>query len=247
MDLRALLFDINSTVIDIETDEAMEEIYRAIAHFLTYQGISLHRGEVRGLYFQVMKEQFEASREKYPEFDVVKVWQEILSRQGTAYTNAQPNGKLQQLPLVLAEMQRAISRKRLRCYPQVLEVLSELKRRYPLAAVSDAQTAYAIPELRAAGLDGYFDPVIVSGYYGYRKPDVRMFQHALGKLNVTPRQAIFIGNDRYRDIFGAQQLQIKTILFSQAAAPAAPGEAEPDYIIYQFAELPKAVEFLAAQ
>jgi len=37
MDLRALLFDINSTLIDIETDERMEECYRAIAHLLTYQ------------------------------------------------------------------------------------------------------------------------------------------------------------------------------------------------------------------
>jgi putative hydrolase of the HAD superfamily len=33
MDIRALLFDVNGTLIDIETDEGLEEIYRAIAHF----------------------------------------------------------------------------------------------------------------------------------------------------------------------------------------------------------------------
>jgi hypothetical protein len=44
MDIRALLFDSNGTLIDIRTDEGLEEIYRAIGHFLTYQGISLHRG-----------------------------------------------------------------------------------------------------------------------------------------------------------------------------------------------------------
>ena len=57
MDIRALIFDINGTLIDIETDERMEQAYRAIAHFLTYQGITLHRWEVLNLYFQIMKEQ----------------------------------------------------------------------------------------------------------------------------------------------------------------------------------------------
>ena len=80
MDLRALLFDINSTLIDIETDERMEECYRAIAHLLTYQGIDLRRWAVRDLYFQVMGEQFAQSLEPYPEFDVVAVWRDVLSR-----------------------------------------------------------------------------------------------------------------------------------------------------------------------
>ncbi len=57
MDIRALLFDINGTLIDIQTDEGLEEIYRAIGHFLTYQGLSLHRGEVRDLYFETMQQQ----------------------------------------------------------------------------------------------------------------------------------------------------------------------------------------------
>jgi len=43
MEIRALLLDVNGTLIDIETDEHMEEAYRAIAHFLTYLGIALHR------------------------------------------------------------------------------------------------------------------------------------------------------------------------------------------------------------
>src|SRR5258708_382359 len=83
MEIRALLFDVNGTLIDIETDEWMEEAYRAIAHFLTYQGIALHRGEVRELYFQIMKEQFSSSEERYPEFDVVAVLRELLLRCAT--------------------------------------------------------------------------------------------------------------------------------------------------------------------
>ena len=245
MDIRALLFDVNSTLIDIETDERMEEIYRAIGHFLTYQGIGLRRWAVHDLYFQVMKEQFEKSLETHPEFDVVAVWREILLHNGGSYTRLLPEEKLRQLPLLIAEMQRGISRKRLCLYPQVQETLDQLRLRYRLAVVSDAQTAYAIPELRAVGLGEYFDPVIISGDYGYRKPDARLFQKALDGLQLLPSQAIFIGNDRYRDIFGAKQLGMKTVLFYNNQGMGRTEGAEPDYIIYQFSELPRAIEFLS--
>ena len=246
MDIRALIFDINGTLIDIETDERMEQAYRAIAHFLTYQGITLHRWEVLNLYFQIMKEQFERSTEIFPEFDVVAVWREVLERQASDFTRSLPPGKLQQLPLFLAELQRGISRKRLSLFPQVLEVLNQLREHYLLAVVSDAQSAYALPELRAVGLHEYFDPVIISGDYGYRKPDARLFQKALDRLQVLPSQAIFIGNDGYRDIFRARQVGIKTILFRPTPDITRPNGAEPDYIIREFAELARALDFFTA-
>ncbi len=246
MDVRALLFDVNGTLIDIETDEWMEESYRAIAHFLSYQGMGLRRFEVRDLYFRIMKEQFAASEEVYPEFDVVAIWREVLRRYGTEYTRSLGPEKLRQMPLFLAELQRGISRKRLLAYPQTQEVLAQLKMRYPLAIVSDAQSAYGVPELRAAGLAGYFAPIIISGDYGYRKPDARLFQAALTELQVRPENAIFIGNDRFRDIQGARQVGMRTIQFCPQGNPGGPPESEPDYLLYQYADLPRALEFFAA-
>jgi putative hydrolase of the HAD superfamily len=246
MEIRALLFDVNGTLIDIETDEWMEETYRAIAHFLTYQGIALHRGEVRDSYFQIMKEQFAVSKETYPEFDVVAVWREVLRRHATEYTGTLGAERLLQMPLFLAELQRGISRKRLVAFPQTQEMLAQAKTRYRLAVVSDAQSAYGLPELRAAGLAAYFSSVIISGDYGYRKPDPRLFQAALTELQVRPEEAIFVGNDRFRDIFGARQVGMKTILFCPHGNAGGSPETEPDYILYQYADLPRAIEFLAA-
>jgi len=248
MDLRAVLFDINGTLIDIETDEGMEEVYRAIGHFLLYQGISIKRFEVRDLYFQTMKEQFAASQEKYPEFDVVQVWRQILRQLNAGATLPLSQEKLAQLPLVIAELQRGVSRKRLKCFPSAGEALDRLLPRYRLAVVSDAQTAYAVPELRAVGLNSYFHPIIVSGDYGYRKPDVRLFQLALDQLEIQAAHAIFVGNDPFRDVFGARQAGMRTILFSPNGPPPAPfSQVEPDYIIYRLADLPQAVDFVAAR
>jgi putative hydrolase of the HAD superfamily len=247
MEIRALLFDVNGTLIDIETDEWMEEAYRAVAHFLTYQGITLHRGEVRDLYFRIMKEQFAASKETYPEFDVVAVWREVLRRYATECTRSLAPEKLLQMPLFLAELQRGISRKRLLAFPQTQAILAQLKTRYQLAIVSDAQSPYGLPELRAVGLADYFAPIVISGDYGYRKPDSRLFQAALTELQIPPEEAIYVGNDRFRDVLGARQAGMKTILFCPNGNPGGSPETEPDYNLYQFADLPRAIEFFAAQ
>ena len=246
MDIRALLFDVNGTLIDIETDEGLEEIYRAIGHFLTYQGISLHRWEVRDLYFQIMQQQREGSSETFAEWDAIEVWREFLHNNANDYTRALPSEKREQLPLFLAELHRGIARKRLRLYPQVQETLDQLCPLYHMAVVSDAQSAYAVPELRAVGLLKYFNPIIISGNYGYRKPDSRLFQKALDALQVRPEQALFLGNDLYQDIFGAQQLGMKAIFVSSNQGDTSNQTISPDYIIPRFADLPQAVNYFVA-
>ena len=82
MTIKAILFDLYGTLIDIETDESMDEIYRGIAHYLTYHGIYLHRWEVRDRYYQIMKQQKEARAEEYPEIDVEAIWNTFLREKG---------------------------------------------------------------------------------------------------------------------------------------------------------------------
>ncbi len=245
MNIRAILFDVNGTLIDIETNEGLEEIYRAIGHFLLYQGISLHRWEVRDLYFQIMQRQRAQSTEQFVEWDAIAVWREFLDTVASDATRSLSPAKQEQLPLFLAEMHRGIARKRLRLYPQVLETLTQLRPHYHLGVVSDAQSAYAVPELRAVGLLDYFDPIIVSGDYGYRKPDPRLFQKALAALQIQPEQAIFVGNDLYHDIAGAQQVGMKAIFISYNQNSVPYQATVPDDTIYRFADLPQAISNLS--
>ena len=77
----------------------MDQIFRSVAHFLTYQGIDLHRHQIRDLYFGTMKDQQQASSEEYPEFDAVAIWRSILETHATEFTRALPPGKLEQMPL----------------------------------------------------------------------------------------------------------------------------------------------------
>jgi putative hydrolase of the HAD superfamily len=237
MDIRAVAFDVNGTLVRILTQDGMEQIFRSIAHFLTYQGIDLHRHQVRDLYFEHMKEQRQASPEQHPEFDAVGIWRSIIQAHLTEFTRALPAEKLEQMPLFLAEMYRGISRCRLRLYPHVREVLDVLRERYPLAAVTDAQSAYARAELHKVGLLDYFDPIVVSGDHGYRKPDRRLFQLALDGMGVAAEHALYIGNDMHRDIFGAQEAGMTTVMVESDQGADVYLDCVPDYTITDLRDL----------
>jgi putative hydrolase of the HAD superfamily len=239
MTIKGILFDLYGTLIDIETDESMEEIYRGIAHYLTYQGIYLHRWEVRDRYYQIMKQQKEIRGEEYPEIDVEAIWNSLLRQQGI---KAAPTRR--KLSTILAQIYRGISRKRLQLYPDVKKVLDELCPAYRMALVSDAQPSYALPEIKAVGLDGYFDPIIISAHYGFRKPDRRLTEKTLGSMKLMPAEVICVGNDMYRDIYGASRLGIKTIFFDSNQGEKYHENVTPDYVANRFEDVLRGVEAL---
>ena len=245
MIIEGIIFDVNGTLIDICTDEGNEEIYRAISHFLTYQGIYMHRWEVRDAYYKIMDKQRKASEEEHPEFDAVEVWREFISQYSDG--SALPSEELEQLPRFLAEMYRGISRYRLQLYPEVKAVLDELGARFRLTVVSDAQSVWARPEMRAVGIESYFNPVIISGDFGFRKPDRRLFEAALSGQKLAPENVLCVGNDMYRDMFGARELGMKTVFFSSNQGRKEMAGVHPDYIIYQFAALRQAIIFFEGQ
>jgi putative hydrolase of the HAD superfamily len=237
MDIRAVAFDVNGTLVRILADDDEERIFRAAAHFLTYQGIDLHRQELRDSYFQLLKEQLRASPEQYPEFDAAGIWRSIIDAHATDFTAALPPGKVQQMPQFLAEMCRGISRRQLGLYPYVPEMLDVLRMRFPLAVITDAQSMYARGELHKVGLLGYFDPIVVSGDHGFRKPDRRLFQYALDGMGVTAGNALYVGNDMYRDIHGAREAGLTTVLFDSDQGVKAYQDCVPDYTITDFRDL----------
>ncbi len=235
----AVAFDVNGTLVHIHTDEHRADIFRSIGHFLTYQGIDLRRQQVRDEYFDRLRRQQRESPQQYPEFDAVAIWRSIIDDHGGDYTRELPPERLAQLPLTLAEFYRGVSRTRLKLYPHVREMLEQLRQRFRLAIVTDAQTAYARAELHKVGLTHYFDTIVVSGDHGFRKPDPRLFEYASEGLGVRPAQTVFVGNDMYRDIFGARQVGMRTIMFDSDQGTKSYEDCAPDHRITDYRELPQ--------
>jgi putative hydrolase of the HAD superfamily len=246
MRIKAVIFDVNGTLVNIHTDEEYKRVYKSISKFLGYQGLHCSPLDIKNEYFRIQRAQREQRRtydEHHPEIDAVEIWREFL-RCRLGRDGWLPAGKLEQLPLFLAEMFRSISRRRLELYPGVRRALDSLRNKRRLGVVSDAQAAWARPELRMAGVEHYFETIVVSGEHGFRKPDRRIFELALARLDVAPWEAIYVGNDIYRDVYGPQRLGMKTVLYLSDQGRRRMDGVAPDYLIRHFDQLGEAVRFL---
>ena len=235
--IKGLLFDINGTVIDIYTSESDEQIYRTLSNFLDYYRIKVAPETLKEEYFSILRRQKKESSETFPEFDVVKLFSELIGKYSTA-------DSLPVAPETAAIVFRAAGRYKLEPYCGVVSTLETLSKSYAMSAVSDGQSVWALPELHSAGLDRFFTHTIVSSDYGFRKPEPEMYSMALQKMGLSPQEVIFVGNDMYRDVYGAHEMGMKTVFFRSNQGEQNFCGADADYIIYNFPELLNAVEFL---
>jgi putative hydrolase of the HAD superfamily len=77
--IKGLLFDLNGTIIDIYTSESDDQIYRTVSNFLDYYRIKISPQTLKEEYFNGIRRQKKESAEEFPEFDVVKLFREIIT------------------------------------------------------------------------------------------------------------------------------------------------------------------------
>lgn len=95
----------------------------------------------------------------------------------------------------------------MKLFPEVEEVLDSYRGRYRLGVICNSQKDGVSRALESPEFDRavkFFDHVILSGENGIpAKPDPAPFKMMLEKLDVTPEEAVFIGDDYRVDIEGA--------------------------------------------
>jgi HAD superfamily hydrolase (TIGR01549 family) len=107
------------------------------------------------------------------------------------------------------------------------EVLKKLATNFPLGLVSNFTCASVVHVgLQKLGIRDYFDAVLVSQDFGWRKPSSKVFQEILRRLNVAGEEAVYVGDSPQEDIKGAQSVGMKTVFIPSQ--------------FYSFADLEKA-------
>jgi putative hydrolase of the HAD superfamily len=97
-------------------------------------------------------------------------------------------------------------------YPGVSETLNKIKSMdLRTAVVTDAFTENARARLEKTKLLQYFDHVITADIVGTKKPEPDSIIYAMGKLNCTAEEAIFIGDSLRRDISPSNKLGLITV------------------------------------
>lgn len=97
--------------------------------------------------------------------------------------------------------------------PDAAETLTELSKRYQLGIITNGPSEGQRNKLKVSGLESFFqlDTIIVSGDYGYHKPDKRLFLAACDKLKVAPEESVYVGDIFARDVLGSASAGMKPV------------------------------------
>lgn len=96
-------------------------------------------------------------------------------------------------------------------FPDSEPVLKELRAGYGLGLVSNGVPDLQREKIEGANLAHYFNSITISGEVGVGKPDPRIFEAAMQKLDVEPEAALMVGNSLKRDIAGARQAGLRAV------------------------------------
>lgn len=190
--IRAILFDLDNTLTDFmlmkkaSVESAVDAMIKA--------GLELNKEEALSIIYDIYAEKGIEYHEVFEELlSGMENSEKILKKGIFAY--------------------RKTRKKVLKPYDYVEDTLKELKDKgVKLAIVSDAPRRQAMMRLNMLKIKKYFDVIVTYDDTGEFKPSIKPFQKAINKLNVKPYECIMIGDNKERDIKGAENFGIKASL-----------------------------------
>ncbi|MGH7392873.1 MAG: HAD family hydrolase [Candidatus Rokuibacteriota bacterium] len=122
-------------------------------------------------------------------------------------------------------------------------LLEALAGRYRLAVVSNFDyTPTAVGILETAGVAHFFDTIVVSDTFGWRKPARAIFDEALRRVGTPAGEALFVGDRADIDVAGAQAAGMHAVWLNPDREALPPGMTPPAYEIRDLDELRRILE-----
>lgn len=196
MFVKALLFDLDNTLIDFLTFK--KESAKAAAKAMVLHGLPATEVEAYGKIFAIYDEKGIEYQKTFA--DVVKQYHLELNLAE----------RIQQAAII-AYLKKKFEI--LRPYPMVKTTLKELRKRgFLLGIVTDAPRNKAWQRLVLTNLESEFNIVITKDDTTEEKPKPSGFLLAAQKLNLSPASCLFVGDNPMRDIKGAKEVGMFTCL-----------------------------------
>jgi HAD superfamily hydrolase (TIGR01509 family) len=152
-----------------------------------------------------------------------------------------------ELTRALVEMHMGGLRAQVRAVAHHAGLLASLRRQARVGLCSNfSHSPTALRVLAESGLDAHLDAVVISDEVGIRKPRPEIFRAVLEALDVAPEETLHVGDSLDADVRGAAAVGIRTVWITrrvrdpEAVLARFEGPA-PDWQIADLAELPKIV------
>ena len=122
-------------------------------------------------------------------------------------------------------------------FPETVGVITRLHQAgYRLGLVSNTTSSLDAPAaLEKAGIDQYFDVIVLSCVLGKRKPGSEILLEAAGRLGMPPGQCAYVGDRLDWDVVAARRAGFGMAVLrrdpGKAFTSPLPPELTPDYVI----------------
>ena len=83
--------------------------------------------------------------------------------------------------------------------------------KYVLGIITNGRSKTQWNKIHRSGVEDLFDTIVVSGDINIHKPDPEIYRFACQTLNLEPQECLYVGDNFYRDIYGAQKAGMKTV------------------------------------
>lgn len=229
MKYESYIFDLYGTLVDIHTEEELDELWDKLALFYGYYDALYTPEELKRRYSELVSGKEEVLRrelsqsndkrddvhESHPEIRIEQVFRALFEEKGVMADDV--------LAIHAGQFFRILSTEYVRLYDGVIEVLEALKKAgKKVYLLSNAQRIFTEYEMHTLGIASYFDDIFISSECSVKKPDVRFFELLLNKHQIDVTKAIMIGNDAKSDIMGARNVGLTTCYIHSNISPELP-------------------------
>ena len=98
--------------------------------------------------------------------------------------------------------------------PGAMEILEYLRPKYNMYILSNGFKELQSRKMRTAGIDGYFDALILSEDIGINKPNRELYEYALEKTGSILSESLMIGDMFDTDIVGAANIGMEQMYYN---------------------------------
>lgn len=98
--------------------------------------------------------------------------------------------------------------------PGALELLEYLRPKYNMYILSNGFKELQSRKMRTAGIDGYFDALILSEDIGINKPNRELYEYALVRTGSKLNESLMIGDMFDTDIVGAANIGMEQMYYN---------------------------------
>ncbi|MED3574240.1 HAD family hydrolase [Cytobacillus praedii] len=124
-------------------------------------------------------------------------------------------------------------------FPNLINMLESLKdRSIRLGIITNGKGKFQMDNIKALGIENYFDTILISEREGIKKPNPEIFKRALSKLDAAAYESMYVGDHPENDVLGSINVGMLAVWKKDIYW----GHAEANFVINDLMDLLKMVE-----